>query len=117
MIDNKEILRRQKDNISNQLRYYKNKYGYLIDEKEYKKFKSKLPIIKKVYKHHDFICNVPQHKIPYHFVEFYAKNYNILKLGYGIKDYLLKLKKVNSEAKSEIKNNNNSNQKKYILIF
>ena len=113
---NKELIRKNKDNINNQIRYYKNKYGYIISPNEYLKFKSFLPIIKKIYKNHDFICNISQQKIPYHFVDFYASNYKNLKLGYKIKDFLLKLKKVDSENISEVKNNNNNN-KKHILIF
>jgi len=115
---NKELIRKNKDNINNQIRYYKNKYGYIITGEEYLKFKSFLPIIKKIYKHHDFICNIPQQKIPFHLVEFYASNYKNLKLGYKIKDFLLKLKKVDSEVNSEVRNNNNNNNNnKYILIF
>ena len=112
---NKELIRKNKDNINNQIRYYKNKYGYIISPNEYLKFKSFLPIIKKIYKNHDFICNISQQKIPYHFVDFYASNYKNLKLGYEIKDFLLKLKKVDSENNSEVRNNNNN--KKHILIF
>ena len=39
-------IRKIKDNINNQIRYYKNKYGYIISIKDYNEFKSKIQIIK-----------------------------------------------------------------------
>ena len=104
-----DIKRKRLDNIANQLRYYKRKYGYIINEKEYCEFKKHINIIKKVYYLHDFICSVNQYKIPYECVEMYAKNYNILQEGFSIKPYLLKLKKVcnlkkiSNEKTNEIK--------------
>ena len=112
-----ESIRKHKDNISNQIRYYKRKYGYEIEVKDYKEFKKHLNIIKKVFSFHNFICDVNQFKIPYHLVELYAKNYNIINLGFTIKSYLQKLKKVKNNINSNQKNNINSNQKFYVLDF
>tara|TARA_B110000285_G_scaffold149035_1_gene166359 strand:- start:1381 stop:1716 length:336 start_codon:yes stop_codon:yes gene_type:complete len=109
-----EIKRKYKDNISNQIRYYKKKYGYDLEIKDYKDFKKHLNIIKKIYFFHDFICDINQFKIPYHFVELYAKNYNIINLGFTIKPYLQKLKKSKSEF---IIQSDNINNEKHLLTF
>ena len=106
-------IRKIKDNINNQIRYYKNKYGYIISIKDYNEFKSKIQIIKKVFLYHDFIISTNQFLIPYEKVEFYARNYKILKLGFSIKPFLSKLKRVNNLL---IKDNNDTEKKKLIII-
>ena len=93
------IAKQYEDNISNKLRYYKNRYGYIINKNDYNEFKKNINVIKKIYKFHDFICNVNQYKIPYQYVEIYAKNYSILQKGFSIKPYLLKLKKFDPNQK------------------
>lgn len=103
-----------KDNINNKIRYYKNKYGYIITENTYNEFINNLPIIKKIYHLHDFICTYDQFKIPYNIVNYYASNYELMKLGYSIKHYLLQLKKINSNK--EIKPSNENHISKKILI-
>ena len=105
--------KKELDNINNKIRYYKKKYGFLIELKNYDEFLKYLPIIKKVYFLYDFICLYSQHKIPYHLVDYYARNYELMKLGYSIKHYLLTLKKVNLNEK--ISNEKSKNEK--ILIF
>jgi len=99
------------DNINNKLRYYRNKYNYDLTKKQYKEFVNNINIIKKIYKYHDFICNIPKHKIPYHLVDFYGKNYNILNQGYSIKNFLLKLKKIENNDLNQKSENNDLNQK------
>ena len=105
-----------KDNINNKIRYYKNKYGYIITENTYNEFTKNLPIIKKIYHLHDFICTYDQFKIPYNIVNYYASNYKLMKLGYSIKYYLLKLKKINSNKIIKPENKNENNDSKKILI-
>ena len=112
-----DTVRKIKDNINNQIRYYKNKYGYIISIKDYNEFKSKIQIIKKVFLYHDFIISTNQFLIPYEKVEFYAQNYKILKLGFSIKPFLLKLKKNNNTfIKNNDLENNDLENKKIILI-
>lgn len=115
MVINKS--KKELDNMNNKIRYYKNKYGYIIEKKNYNQFLEYLPIIKKVYFLHDFICIYPQHKIPYHLVDYYAKNYDLMKLGYSIKHYLLKLKKIDLNQNHDLNENKNHNQNKNLLIF
>jgi len=106
--------RKLNDNINNQIRYYKKKYGYDISIDEYYEFKKNINIIKKVFLFHDYIISTNQFKIPYEKVEFYGKNYDTLKLGFSIKPFLSKLKKVNPN--SENISNKSENKSKIIVI-
>ncbi len=110
-------IKKSKDNINNQIRYYKNKYNYIVPELLYNEFKSHIHIIKKVFLFHDFIVQTNQYKIPYEKVEFYARNYDVLKSGFSIKYFLLKLKKNNNTfIKNNDLENNDLENKKIILI-
>ena len=90
--------RKHRDNIKQKIRYYKKKYGYILDYDDlelYNEFVENLNIIKKVYKFHNFILTFkePNDKmIMKTDAEVYYTNKTNIDLGLEYIDFLKKLK-------------------------
>lgn len=118
--EEKLAARRLKDNMKQKLRYWREKYGYDVDENDYEKFNNHSSNIKHVFDIHDWFINYSaRDPIPedMHEIFFQRQSYILRALIYS-QDYIKTLKKIKSPEK------NISNQetkiiepKKHILEF
>ncbi len=101
--EEQKLERKKRDNLGQKIRYWKKKYGYDLKKSDYEEFNKHVHIIKKIYNLHDFIINYNDKKktILKEDLDYYVKNYNAIKLGLTIKDYLITLKKIESNSNNQ----------------
>lgn len=108
--------RKNRDNIKQKIRYYKNTYGYVLDYNDielYNQFVENLNIIKKVHRFHNFILRYKEPKdkmIIKTDAEVYYTNKSNIDLGLEYIDFLKKLKKDDSEELTEKTDNRKKNK-------
>tara|TARA_R110000803_G_scaffold25363_1_gene60596 strand:- start:3151 stop:3585 length:435 start_codon:yes stop_codon:yes gene_type:complete len=108
--------RKNRDNIKQKIRYYKNTYGYVLDYDDlelYHQFVLNLNVIKKVHRFHNFILRYKEPKdkmIIKTDAEVYYTNKSNIDLGLDYIDFLKKLKKDDSEELTEKKDNRKKNK-------
>ena len=109
--------RKHRDNIKQKIRYYKKKYGYILDYHDlelYNEFVENLNIIKKVYKFHNFILRFkePSDKMIIKTdAEVYYTNKSNIDLGLQYIDFLKKLKHEEEEQIVKKKDNRKKDKK------
>ena len=121
--------RKNRDNIKQKIRYYKNTYGYVLDYDDlelYHQFVLNLNVIKKVHRFHNFILRYKEPKdkmIIKTDAEVYYTNKSNIDLGLDYIDFLKKLKKDDSEELTEKTDKRKKNkttefiEKQTIIIF
>ena len=109
------IGRKYRDNIKQKIRYYKKKFGYILDYDDidlYNQFVQNLNVIKKVHKFHNFIIQYKEPKdklIIKTDAEIYYTNKNNIDLGLEYIEFLKKL--THEESEQNIQNNINRKKK------
>tara|TARA_R110000822_G_scaffold57302_3_gene144213 strand:+ start:517 stop:873 length:357 start_codon:yes stop_codon:yes gene_type:complete len=89
------INRRHQDNKQKKIAYWRNKYKFDICKDDYDQFINKIPIIKKVYLHLEkYLAYDKAGTIPGDDLEFYALNYDKIKLVENNREYLSQLKRI-----------------------
>lgn len=109
--------RKKKDNMKQKLRYWRNKYGYDLNLKDYDEFDKHSSNIKHIHDIHDwFIGYSVGDPIPetIHGI-FFARQSYILRALLS-QDYIKTLKKIDIEELSEDNEIDNKNEK-YIITF
>ena len=98
-------MRRENDNKKQKIRYWRKKYNYDLKLEDYDDFKEITPVIRYVYKYHDFLLKYdPDTTQQYNKeeLEIYVKNHKFFKKTIPHLDYIKSLKKLNNvEKKSE----------------
>lgn len=109
------IGRKYRDNIKQKIRYYKKKFGYILDYDDidlYNQFVQNLNVIKKVHKFHNFILQYKEPKdklIIKTDAEIYYTNKSNIDLGLEYIEFLKKL--THEESEQNIQNNINRKKK------
>ena len=107
--------RKYRDNIKQKIRYYKKKFGYILDYDDidlYNQFVQNLNVIKKVHKFHNFIIQYKEPKdklIIKTDAEIYYTNKSNIDLGLEYIEFLKKL--THEESEQNIQNNINRKKK------
>jgi|TARA_R110000787_G_C13347928_1_gene438845 hypothetical protein len=107
--------RKYRDNIKQKIRYYKKKFGYILDYDDidlYNQFVQNLNVIKKVHKFHNFILQYKEPKdklIIKTDAEIYYTNKSNIDLGLEYIEFLKKL--THEESEQNIQNNINRKKK------
>ena len=96
-VDEMNNERKKRDNEAQKIRYWRKRYGFDLTHEDYELFNQNINIIKKIYPIYDLIINFDKNKVNGDNLDEYAKNWDKIKLGLEIKDYLLTLKKINNK--------------------
>lgn len=95
-------LRRENDNKKQKIRYWRKQYGYDLTIEDYDKFKEITPVIRYVYKHHDFLMKYDPEmtqKLNKEELELYVKKHKFFKKAIPHLDYIKSLKRLNHVEK------------------
>jgi len=86
--------RKQRDNMGQKIRYWRNRYGYDLSKNDYEDFNKNIGIIKNIHKIHDFMCKFNKSNIAETDLDIYVKNYKNINKALPIQNYLKTLTKI-----------------------
>ena len=89
--------RKQRDNVSQKIKYWRKVYGYDLKRDDYTEFSKRVPVIRHIYKLHDFVCNLDVNNIGAKDLDTYATYHQKIKKALPIQKYLKSLKRLGQE--------------------
>ena len=112
-------IRKSKDNTKQKIRYWRKKYGYDLNEKDYNEFSMHSSNIKHIYDIHDWFINYQVgDNIPEEIHDIFFSRQSYILRALLSQNYIRTLKKIETEENlSESPKSIINNNEKYVIEF